>query len=182
MTDFTVGQLMPAALHRISTGSGRSPAISRSATLIGTLESAARATTVSSYLPSPANAAKRRLVHAARPMQAQYHALRGAVIARAHACADFMGDFFQDAANFRLLFRRRRGEQPLMHDCGGSRQQFAEQLRRNIGPQSDLLGKNSVALGALDQAEKARSRKCARRDCRRCCAPLRDRRAAPERR
>ena len=40
--DFTVGQATPAALHRMSTGSGRSPPMSRSTTLIGTLASAAR--------------------------------------------------------------------------------------------------------------------------------------------
>ena len=100
MTDRTVGQLKPAALQSISTGSGRSPAISRSATPIGTLESAASATTVSSYLPSLGERRQCRLVHVARAVQFEHQALRGAVIARTDARADFVGDFFQDAANF----------------------------------------------------------------------------------
>ncbi len=155
MIDFTVGQSIPAALHRISTGSGRSPAISRSATSIGTLDSAASATTVSSYLPSSAKAARAGSFMLPRPVQAEHDPLRRAIVARADPGADFLRHPRQDPMNFGLQCRRGRGQQPLMHDRGRALQQFAKHRRRNIRPQPDLLGKNAVALGALDQAKEA---------------------------
>ena len=51
MTARTVGQPKPAARARISTGSARSPFISRSTTSTGTAHSVASAAMVSSYLP-----------------------------------------------------------------------------------------------------------------------------------
>ena len=42
-----------------------------------------------------------------------------------------------------------------MHDCGRAAQQFAEYLRRNIGPQPDFLGQDAVVFGPFDQTEEA---------------------------
>ena len=97
---------------------------------------------------------QRRLVHACRPDQAEHDALRGAVIARADAGADFFGDFRQHAANLRLSLpaspRRAGADARPRSPC----QQFAEHRRRNVRPQPDLLGQDAVVFGALDQAEK----------------------------
>ena len=82
----TAGQPRPAALHRIRTGSGRSPLISRSAILIGTLASVASATIAASYLPSPQNevsAASSNRFARSRPSTT-----RGAIVARVGLCAD----------------------------------------------------------------------------------------------
>jgi hypothetical protein len=50
-----------------------------------------------------------------------------------------------------------------MHDRRRLRQQFAEHLRGNIGPQSDFLGKNSIALGTRDQAKRSATSQSPRR-------------------
>ena len=180
MSAFTVGQLRLAALQRIRTGSGRSPLISRSTILIGTLASAASATTVSSYLSSrrmPSAPAR----PAGSPGRDSIRALRGAIIAWADARADLLRDLYQHFADRRPQFGRCRGDQPPVHDRGRFRQQIAEHRRRNVGPQPDLLGEDAILFGALDQAVKSLSRKYGRRDCRRRGARRRDCRGAPAR-
>ena len=87
-------------------------------------------------------------------VQAEHGALRGAIVARADARADFLGDLGQDIVDFRFPFGRRRSEQPLVHDRGRSCQQFAKQRRRNIGPQSDCFGQHAVLSARLTRREK----------------------------
>src|SRR5271170_1833863 len=118
MTDFTVGQFMPAALHRISTGSGCSPAMSRSATLIGTSDKAASATTVSSYLPSPAKVASAASFISPARCRPSTPPLRGTIVARPDALADFAGDLIQYPLNVGFLPCRRRRQQALALDGG----------------------------------------------------------------
>src|SRR5579883_844032 len=149
MTALTVGQLMPAALQRINAGSVRSLDISRSVILSGTFDSAASPAIVSSYLPSLAKAA--RAASFMRPDRCSPSTMRCAIIAWTDTPTHLLCNLVKHAADFRLPFRLCCGKQPLPHDRGGLGQQFAKQSWRNVRAQANLLGENSVALGALDQ-------------------------------
>ena len=87
MIAFTVGHPQPADLHRMRTGSGRSPPISRSTTSIGTAQSEASAAIVSSNCPFLAKSTQRRFVELALPAQRLDRALGGRVVARRGSAA-----------------------------------------------------------------------------------------------
>ena len=105
MTDLTVGQPIPAALHRISTGSGRSPRHEPIGDVDRHLGERRERDHRFLIFAIAANAARAASFMPPGPVQSEHHALRGAVVARADARADLIGDFFQDAANFRLALR-----------------------------------------------------------------------------
>ena len=133
MSAFTVGQLRLAALQRIRTGSGRSPLISRSTILIGTLGERGKRSDGLFVFILRAECRQRRLVQPLRPVETQYRALRLAIVAWADTSADLARDLYQDIADRRSQFGGRRGDQPLVHDRGRFAQQIAKQRRGNIG-------------------------------------------------
>ena len=158
MIAFTVGQPQPLDLPRIRIGSGRSPAISRSTTSIGTAHSDASAATVSSYCPcwaKPTSAASSSLPSGAAPRSC---AGRPNSPAAPTARGDFGRNLRQHAPDLGLDLGPRRGEQPLLHHFGRLEQEVAEQPRRDVGAKPDLLGQRNVSLRVVDQPGEAAAR------------------------
>ena len=175
----TVGQPRPAALHRIRTGSGRSPAMSRSTTLIGTLASVASPTTISSYLPSLQNAASVASFRPLGPVKAQDQALRGAVVAGADARADLFRNSFSSTRQISALTSA--GADASRRACTTAVALVSNS--RNIG--SGMSGRRPTFSARMPSPWARLTRltkpfaEIRAPDCRRPHAPPRDRRAAP---
>ena len=149
ITSRTVGQPKPAARARISTGSARSPFISRSTTSTGTAHNVASAAMVSSYLPALGVFGDVGLGQLAFLVQRAHGGERRGVIARRGLGGDLVGDFRQHAADFGLRLGLGLRQQPLLHHVARLHQKLAEQARRNIGAQADFFRQHTVLLGAL---------------------------------